>query len=238
MTSIRNNASDGDGAIPAGVGRIGVPEDQPRPVGRSRAGRAAAPAGGEVAPATQAAILAAARSLVLDVGFRRTTVADVARRAGVSRMTVYREFPDLGAIWSRLLTDELVALLDAASSELAALPTARSRIVAAASVLVDGITAHPLMRRALDVDPELLLPLVVDRFGSTQRAALERIEGLIAAGRADGSVRSELDPASASCAVLLTTQSFIFSARAVDGREDAAEVRAQLPSLLDRYLAP
>lgn len=187
---------------------------------------------------TEAAILAAARSLALDVGFRRTTIADVARRAGVSRMTVYREFDDISAIWSRLLTDELVGLLDDSAAELAALPTARARIVGVGAVLVEGITAHPLFRRALDVDPELLLPLVVDRFGSTQRAALARLEELVRAGQHDGSVRAELDPAAASCAVLLAAQSFVFSARALDTRADAAAVRAELPALMDRFLAP
>lgn len=187
---------------------------------------------------TAESVLAAARSLALDVGFRRTTIADVARRAGVSRMTVYREFADIGAIWSRLLTDELVALLDDASARLAALPTARARIVAASDVIVDGIARHPLLRRALDVDPELLLPLIVDRFGSTQRASLLRLEQLVRAGQADGSVRADLDPAAASAALLLAAQSFVFSARALDSRPDATVVRAQLPELVDRYLAP
>ena len=195
----------------------------------------------EVPPApgrTAESVLAAARSLALDVGFRRTTIADVARRAGVSRMTVYREFADIGAIWSRLLTDELVTLLDDASARLAALPTARARIVAASDVIVDGIARHPLLRRALDVDPELLLPLIVDRFGSTQRASLQRLEQLVRAGQADGSVRTDLDPAAASAALLLAAQSFVFSARALDSRPDATVVRAQLPELVDRYLAP
>ena len=40
-------------------------------------------------------VLDAARACVLAVGVRRTTVTDVARRAGVSRMTLYRRFPDL-----------------------------------------------------------------------------------------------------------------------------------------------
>jgi AcrR family transcriptional regulator len=190
------------------------------------------------AASSQAAILAAARALVLDVGFRRATIADVARRAGVSRMTVYREFDDLAAIWSRLLTDELVGLLDASSAELAALPTARARIVASADVLVDAVGRHPLFRRALDVDPELLLPLIVDRFGSSQRAALARLAELVRAGQGDGSVRPGLDPDAAACAVLLAAQSFVFSARAVEGRPDAVAVRAELPALIDRYLAP
>ena len=36
------------------------------------------------------AVLDAARACVLDVGVRRTTLSDVARRAGVSRMSLYR----------------------------------------------------------------------------------------------------------------------------------------------------
>jgi AcrR family transcriptional regulator len=189
-------------------------------------------------PGTDAVILAAARALVLDVGFRRATIADVARRAGVSRMTVYREFDDLAAIWSRLLTDELGALITRSATDLAALPTARAQIVGIAEALVSAVPDHPLFRRALDVDPELLLPLVVDRFGSSQQAVLARLEPMLAAGRADGSVRRDLDPRAAAAAILLAAQSFVFSTRAIDTRPDPEAVRAELPVLLDRYLAP
>jgi AcrR family transcriptional regulator len=45
--------------------------------------------------ATRARIAAAAASLHEEVGIARTTVADIARRAGVQRLTVYNHFPDL-----------------------------------------------------------------------------------------------------------------------------------------------
>ncbi len=48
------------------------------------------------APSVDDQILDAARSCVLDFGLRRTTLAEVARRAGVSRPTVYRRWPDTG----------------------------------------------------------------------------------------------------------------------------------------------
>jgi AcrR family transcriptional regulator len=153
-------------------------------------------------------------------------------------MTVYREFDDLAAIWSRLLTDELVALIRQSATDLAGLPTARARIVGMAATLVREIPEHPLFRRALDVDPELLLPLVVDRFGSSQRAVLAQLEPMLAAGQRDGSVRADLAPPAAAAAILLAAQSFVFSARAIDTRPDPAAVRAELPALLDRYLAP
>lgn len=48
--------------------------------------------------ATRARIAAAAASLHEEVGVARTTVADIARRAGVQRLTVYNHFPDLAAL--------------------------------------------------------------------------------------------------------------------------------------------
>ena len=48
--------------------------------------------------ATRARIAAAAASLHQEVGIARTTVADIARRAGVQRVTVYNHFPDLAAL--------------------------------------------------------------------------------------------------------------------------------------------
>jgi AcrR family transcriptional regulator len=48
--------------------------------------------------ATRARIAAAAASLHEEVGIGKTTVADIARRAGVQRLTVYNHFPDLRAL--------------------------------------------------------------------------------------------------------------------------------------------
>jgi AcrR family transcriptional regulator len=52
----------------------------------------------ETQEATRARIAAAAASLHQEVGIAKTTVADIARRAGVQRLTVYNHFPDLAAL--------------------------------------------------------------------------------------------------------------------------------------------
>lgn len=175
-------------------------------------------------------VLDAALSCVLDVGLRRTTMAEIARRAGVSRMTVYRQWADLDAILSALLTRELTTLLADVEADLRLLPTARERLVQAAVQVVQRMDGHPVYRRVLDLDPELLLPLIVERFGSTQRAAMELIAAQVTEGQLDGSVRP-VDPEVAATTVLLTTQSFVFSARLVD---DA--VLDELGHLLEAYL--
>ena len=52
----------------------------------------------EAQQATRARIAAAAAALHEEVGIAGTTVADIARRAGVQRLTVYNHFPDLHAL--------------------------------------------------------------------------------------------------------------------------------------------
>jgi AcrR family transcriptional regulator len=52
----------------------------------------------EAQQATRARIAAAAAALHEEVGVAKTTVADIARRAGVQRLTVYNHFPDLATL--------------------------------------------------------------------------------------------------------------------------------------------
>src|SRR5262245_47367584 len=58
------------------------------------------------AAAPDDALLDAARDCLLAVGWRRTTLTDVARRAGVSRMTMYRRWPDMQTLMADLMTRE------------------------------------------------------------------------------------------------------------------------------------
>jgi AcrR family transcriptional regulator len=195
------------------------------------------PAGRARVRTTEDAVLQAAKECVLDVGLRRTTLADVARRAGVSRMTVYRQYGDFSSVVSALLTRELLGLIDDARAETADRPTARERLVEAGVLVVDRLAVHPLWCRVLDLDPELLLPLVVDRFGSSQQAAVEYVAAAVAEGQADGSIR-RVDPRLAATCLLLTAQSFVFSARIVAAQHPAEATSGELRRLLDSYLRP
>ena len=117
-------------------------------------------------------LLDALRSCVLRVGVRRTTFAEVARLAGVSRMTLYRNFGDVRTGVAELMTREFSALLATAQHDVAHQPTGRARLVEGAAQVVERLVDHELFRRVVDVDAELLLPYIFDRLGGTQRAAL------------------------------------------------------------------
>src|ERR671931_270215 len=83
-------------------------------------------------------LLDAARACVLDVGVRLTTLSSVARTAGVSRMTLYRRFPDVRSLLAALMTREFGALLARAGGATSATARARERLVAAT---VDSVCA-------------------------------------------------------------------------------------------------
>lgn len=179
------------------------------------------------------AILDAARDCVLAVGVRRTTLTDVARRAGVSRMTLYRRYPDVAGLVGDLLTRELGALVAAQAEVATAARTGRARAVARLVHGVRALRAHPVMRKVMDVDPELLLPYLVTRLGGTQRIALESVTADLVQGQRDGSIRPG-DPAVLARAVLLVVQSFVFSLDTVGA--DTEQLYAELTTLLDSYL--
>jgi AcrR family transcriptional regulator len=182
-------------------------------------------------------LLDAARACALSVGVRRTTLTDIARLAGVSRMTVYRRFADVTRVMAALMTREFSALLAEASRSARDQPNARARLVAAALAGVRALQSNPLMSSMLDRDPELLLPYLVERVGSTQRLIETVLAGQIATGHRDGSIRAG-DPALQARAIFLTGQGFVISHRPSTTDLDAADLLAELGVLLDRSLAP
>ncbi|MER7545174.1 TetR/AcrR family transcriptional regulator [Actinomadura sp.] len=185
-------------------------------------------------------VLDAARDCVLAVGVRRTTLTDIARRAGVSRMTLYRRWPDVRTIVADLMTREWTDIGEALQPPDDGRPV-RPRMVDGLVTGVRTFREHPLLRKIIEVDPELLLPYVLDRCGASQRAFLAWFEEAIRAGQRDGTVRAGHPPRQAR-ALLLVVQSYALSAPTMldeadpDLGSDAFD--AELRHVLDRMLAP
>jgi AcrR family transcriptional regulator len=182
------------------------------------------------------AILDAAYKLLLAIGMRRLTMADIARQAGVSRATMYRRWPNVQAVVGELLTREFGAL----AAPLAAVPAgepARQTLVAGVVQIVGQVRKHPLLRKIVDVDPEILLPYLVSRRGKTTDLQLALLESYLQAGVADGSVRGA-DIALLARSVLLTSWSFVFTGPLLVPRRDCRLLDAELAELLERYLKP
>ncbi|TDD85492.1 TetR/AcrR family transcriptional regulator [Actinomadura darangshiensis] len=185
-------------------------------------------------------VLDAARDCVLAVGVRRTTLTDIARRAGVSRMTLYRRWPDVRTIVADLMTREWTAIGSALQPPDDGRPV-RPRMVDGLVTGVRTFRDHPLLRKIIEVDPELLLPYLLDRRGASQRVFLAWFEEAIDAGHRDGTIRPG-HPARQARALLLVVQSFGLSAPtmldAADPGLDSDAFDAELREILERMLAP
>jgi len=178
-------------------------------------------------------LLDAARECVLAVGVRRTTVTDVARRAGVSRMTLYRRFPDLEGVLAALMTREFGRLVGDAAAR-AEGGTARERVVAMVVHGSSSLAADPLFVRLLDVDPELLLPYVTRRLGGMQRIAVAAGTEALAAG--DGSVRDDSPPEVLAAGIELIARGFVLASHGE--LEPGLDPWAELARAIDGYLRP
>src|SRR5437763_12026871 len=103
-------------------------------------------------------ILDATHASVLAVGVRRTTLTDVARRAGVSRMTVYRLVPDVTTLILEVMSREFASSFFATQADSRRRRTGRARIGATSAAVILRLHDPPLFHRARDVDADLLLP--------------------------------------------------------------------------------
>jgi len=182
-------------------------------------------------------LLDAARRCVLASGLRRTTLAEIARTAKVSRMTLYRRFPDVRSVLSALMTREFGTILHQATVSGADAPTARARLVRSAVAAVRLLNADPLMRTVLDVDTALVVPYVLERLGGTQRLGEKFIVALLEAGHRDGSIRRTSTTVQAR-AVLLVVQSFVLSLRAATADLAAEALLTELAHHLNAALRP
>lgn len=156
------------------------------------------------------AYLDAARDCILDVGWRRTTLTEVAKRAGVSRMTIYRAWSDMGSLLGDLMTREWVGIA-AATRVAAADTTTPAGIAAAALSTVRALRDNELFVRIVELDPDLMLPYLLSRRGRSQEALIEILAAEIESGQTSGAIRAG-DAVLMARSLTLAAHGFVFSA--------------------------
>ncbi|TNM38259.1 TetR/AcrR family transcriptional regulator [Nocardioides albidus] len=180
--------------------------------------------------------LDAARECILDVGWRRTTLTEVARRAGVSRMTIYRAWSDMPALLGDLMTREWGELV-ASGVDVASSP-APGAIADAVVATVGALRENELFTRIVELDPELILPYLLARRGRSQELIIGVLAAAVAEGGRAGTIRSG-DPVAIARALVLAAHGFVLSAHTMlDDALDAATLDAELHHLIVRSLTP
>src|SRR3954447_19447268 len=184
------------------------------------------------------AYLDAARDCILDVGWRRTTLTEVARRAGVSRMTIYRTWADMPQLLGDLMTREWGGVVaDSLADEDKDAPTVE-RLVGDIVGTVRRLRENELFVRIVDLDPELILPYIFSRRGRSQDGILELTVAALRDAQAAGDVR-EGSPELMARAMLLAAHGFVLSAHTmVDDDVSLDDLDGELRRALTRGLLP
>jgi AcrR family transcriptional regulator len=178
-------------------------------------------------------ILEAAAYCVVAFGVDRVTVAEIARRARVSRPTVYRRWPDTRSILAALLTSRIVGLLDEVPSRGVRREALVERIVAVAQRLRRDEVVMSVLLKA----PDLAMIYIAERLGTSQQILLDAVASDIKLAQEEGSVRSG-DPRELAAMCLLITQSTIQSGQIVAPILDADALDVELAHSLNGYLKP
>jgi AcrR family transcriptional regulator len=110
--------------------------------------------------AMDARILDAALDQVAAFGVRRTTIDDVAERAGVGRMTVFRRFGTKDALMEVLAIREARRFLDAIDAASGRIEDPVERLVETAVVALGFASDHPLLDRLTRLEPETVLDIL------------------------------------------------------------------------------
>ena len=177
-------------------------------------------------------ILDAAASCVAAYGIDRVTLAEIARRAGVSRPTVYRRWTDTRQILAALLTTRVIRVWRDVPSQGRGRAALVERIVAVA----DQLRRDELIMSVLRSTPELAMTYITERLGTSQQVLIDAAASEIEAAQRDGSVRAG-DPRQLAAMVLLITQSTIQSAPIVRPILDDDALARELTHSLNGYLA-
>lgn len=124
--------------------------------------------------AEQSRLLDAARAEFIEHGFRRTSVGDIARRAKVSRPTVYRRLGDKDQIVRQVVVREVVSFFVGISGQVLTKETAADKAVEAFVLGVRESRRHPLVAALRQFEPETLTSFLVDHVASMEpvRAAI------------------------------------------------------------------
>lgn len=183
-------------------------------------------------------LLAATREAVVVHGVRRTTANDIAERAGISRMTFYRRMGSVDNAVLAALTEEFRRYAGVAGHPAAGHPasgTARRQLVHFAVESVRVFATSELIASIAERDPEFLIPYVTDRFGASQQIVLDRLQALLDAGAADGSIEAS---AGTATTVLLAVQGVALSSRVLLKSGSFEATVAELGKMLERFLTP
>ncbi len=188
----------------------------------------------DVEDETAARILDAALDRFATFGIRRTTMDDIAEAAGIGRATVYRRFGGRDEIVRGVVLRELARFIAEVDAVVQAIDDPVERFTEGFVAMLRAARTNDLLRRMLDVEPQLVLPALTVEAGSAVRLCREYLVGELGQSQADGEIRADVDVEVVAELLVRLCQSLLLTPNGVIDVDDEAGLRR----LAGAYLAP
>ena len=143
---------------------------------------------------TRSRVLDAAYAQFCRMGIQRSTMDDVARRAGVSRITVYRRFATKDALVEQVVRREFRRYFDRFLVEIKQAETAADRVVLGFVSSLRAIRGNPLIGGLIATEPDLLLPSLIGdgrTLATVRRFVADQLRREQRAGNVSGDLDTE-----------------------------------------------
>jgi AcrR family transcriptional regulator len=168
------------------------------------------------------------------IGIRRSTMEDVARRAGVSRITVYRRFATKDALVEQVVRREFRRYFDQFLIDIKQARTVADRIVLGFVSSLRAIRRNPLIGGLMSVEPDVLVPYLVGGDGLTLAAVQRFVAGQLRLEQRAGNVPAGVDVQLVAELMARVSASFLLTPSHVVDPDDEEQMR----SLARQFLVP
>jgi len=190
--------------------------------------------GGAEVEDPNSAILDAAYDLFCRQGIQRTTMEDVARRARVSRITVYRRMVSKEALVEAVLLRDFRQYVDRFLADLAGARTVADRVVTGFVSSLRATRSNPLMTGLMQAEPGSVAPSILGEDGRVLAAVTRFLAGQLRLEQRAGNVGPDVDvDVVAELMVRLSASFFLSPSEVIDLDDDE-----QVADIARRYLVP
>lgn len=142
---------------------------------------------------TPTRVLDAAYEELARVGLQRTSMEDVARRAGVSRVTVYRHFATKAELVEQVLHREFGRLVQQYLAGLQRAETVQDRIVGGYVTTLQALRRNPLLQGLLSVELDAVVSSMAGRTDEVLAMARTFIAAQLQAEQAAGEIAAHVE---------------------------------------------
>lgn len=188
----------------------------------------------EVDDATSARILDAALDRFTTDGVRRTTMDDIASAAGIGRATLYRRFAGRDEVIRAVILREMGRFISEVDATVQRIADPLDRFVEGFVATLREAREHALLRRVLEVEPDLLLPFLTLQGGPALSLSRAYLADEFRQSQASGHIRADVDVDLVAEMLVRLCQSLLLTPDGlIELRDDAG-----LRHLARAYLAP